>query len=74
MPVRGTTGDVETLAHYAGQSAGIVRHVGSAAAILDELVTGAAEALAAMHGWRTTEAHPSAWSPHADHPAEALFT
>jgi hypothetical protein len=48
MPVRGTTGDVEALAHYAGQSAGIVRHVGSAAAILDELVTGAAEALGAM--------------------------
>jgi NAD(P)H-dependent flavin oxidoreductase YrpB (nitropropane dioxygenase family) len=47
MPVRGTTGDVETLAHYAGQSAGIVRQGGSAAAILDGLVTGAAEALAA---------------------------
>jgi nitronate monooxygenase len=44
-PVRGTTGDVEALAHYAGQSAGIVEDVRPAATIVDELVRGAAEAL-----------------------------
>ena len=47
-PVSGATGDVEALAHYAGQSAGIVRHVRPAAAIVDELVSGAAEALRSM--------------------------
>jgi NAD(P)H-dependent flavin oxidoreductase YrpB (nitropropane dioxygenase family) len=43
--VRGATGDVEALALYAGQSAGIVDHVRPAAAIVDELVSGAAAAL-----------------------------
>jgi NAD(P)H-dependent flavin oxidoreductase YrpB (nitropropane dioxygenase family) len=45
-PVRGVTGDVEALAHYAGQSAGMVEDVRPAATIVDELVRGAAEALA----------------------------
>jgi NAD(P)H-dependent flavin oxidoreductase YrpB (nitropropane dioxygenase family) len=45
IPVRGATGDVEALAHYAGQSAGIVQDVRPAATIVDELVRGAAEAL-----------------------------
>jgi NAD(P)H-dependent flavin oxidoreductase YrpB (nitropropane dioxygenase family) len=45
IPVGGATGDVEALAHYAGQSAGVVREVRPAAAIVDELVAGAAEAL-----------------------------
>jgi nitronate monooxygenase len=44
-PVGGATGDVEALAMYAGQSAGIVEQVRPAAAIVDELVTGAADAL-----------------------------
>ena len=44
-PVSGTTGDVEALALYAGQSAGIIKDVRPAAAIVDELVAGAAEAL-----------------------------
>jgi nitronate monooxygenase len=44
-PVREATGDVEALAHYAGQSAGIVREVRPAAAILDELTRSAAETL-----------------------------
>jgi NAD(P)H-dependent flavin oxidoreductase YrpB (nitropropane dioxygenase family) len=45
IPVHGTTGDVEALAHYAGQSAGIVEDVRPAAVIVDELVRGAAQAL-----------------------------
>jgi NAD(P)H-dependent flavin oxidoreductase YrpB (nitropropane dioxygenase family) len=48
IPVRGATGDVEALAHYAGQSAGIVEHVRPAATIVDELVRGAAEALGSV--------------------------
>ena len=44
-PVRGATGDVEALAHYAGQSAGIVEDIRPAATIVDELVRDAAEAL-----------------------------
>lgn len=44
-PVSGTTGNVEALALYAGQSAGIVQDVRPAAAIVDELVADAAEAL-----------------------------
>jgi hypothetical protein len=36
---------VEALAHYAGQSAGIVGDVRPAATIVDELARGAAEAL-----------------------------
>jgi NAD(P)H-dependent flavin oxidoreductase YrpB (nitropropane dioxygenase family) len=45
IPVRGATGDVEALAHYAGQSTGIIEDVRPAAAIVEELVRGAAEAL-----------------------------
>lgn len=45
IPVRRATGDVEALAHYAGQSAAIVQDVRPAATIVDELVRGAAEAL-----------------------------
>jgi NAD(P)H-dependent flavin oxidoreductase YrpB (nitropropane dioxygenase family) len=48
IPVRGATGDVEALAHYAGQSAGIVEDVQPAATIVDELVRGAAEALGSV--------------------------
>jgi hypothetical protein len=43
-PLAGATGDVEALALYAGQSAGIVRHARPAAAIVDELMVGAASA------------------------------
>jgi NAD(P)H-dependent flavin oxidoreductase YrpB (nitropropane dioxygenase family) len=43
--VAGATGDVEALALYAGQSAGIVKHVLPAAAIVDELTSVAAQAL-----------------------------
>jgi NAD(P)H-dependent flavin oxidoreductase YrpB (nitropropane dioxygenase family) len=46
-PLVGATGDVEALALYAGQSAGVVAAVRPAADIFDELVTGAAEALGA---------------------------
>jgi NAD(P)H-dependent flavin oxidoreductase YrpB (nitropropane dioxygenase family) len=45
-PVGGVTGDVEALALYAGQSAGVVADVRPAAAIVEELVSGAADALA----------------------------
>jgi NAD(P)H-dependent flavin oxidoreductase YrpB (nitropropane dioxygenase family) len=41
----GATGDVEALALYAGQSAGIVKDVLPAAAIVDGLISGAAQAL-----------------------------
>jgi nitronate monooxygenase len=44
-PTAGTTGDVEALALYSGQSAGVVREVLPAADIVDELVMGAVEAL-----------------------------
>jgi NAD(P)H-dependent flavin oxidoreductase YrpB (nitropropane dioxygenase family) len=44
-PVLGTTGDVEALALYAGQSAGAARHVLPAADIVDELTRDAARAL-----------------------------
>jgi NAD(P)H-dependent flavin oxidoreductase YrpB (nitropropane dioxygenase family) len=43
--IGGATGDVEALALYAGQGAGIVKHVLPAAAIVEELVSGATEAL-----------------------------
>ena len=43
-PLAGATGDVEALALYAGQSAGIVKRTRPAAAILDELMVGAASA------------------------------
>jgi nitronate monooxygenase len=43
--VGGATGDVEALALYAGQSAGLVNDVLPAAAIVDELTSGAARAL-----------------------------
>jgi NAD(P)H-dependent flavin oxidoreductase YrpB (nitropropane dioxygenase family) len=42
--VGGATGDVEALALYAGQSAGIVKDVLPAATIVDELISGAARA------------------------------
>jgi len=41
----GTTGDVEALALYAGQSAGIVNDVLPAAAIVEELISAAAQTL-----------------------------
>jgi NAD(P)H-dependent flavin oxidoreductase YrpB (nitropropane dioxygenase family) len=44
-PLTGTTGDVEALALYAGQSAGLVRHVLPAADIVAELTRDAARAL-----------------------------
>jgi hypothetical protein len=44
--VGGATGDVEALALYAGQSAGIVKDVLPAAAIVDELTRDAARAFA----------------------------
>jgi nitronate monooxygenase len=47
-PVRGTTGGVEALALYAGQSAGIVSRERPAAAIVREFAAGAAEALGAV--------------------------
>jgi NAD(P)H-dependent flavin oxidoreductase YrpB (nitropropane dioxygenase family) len=43
-PVGGASGDVEALALYAGQSAGIVNEVLPAAAIVDELISDAAQA------------------------------
>jgi NAD(P)H-dependent flavin oxidoreductase YrpB (nitropropane dioxygenase family) len=51
-PVSGATGDVEALALYAGQAAAIADRVRPAAAIVDELVTGAAEALDRLGGMR----------------------
>jgi NAD(P)H-dependent flavin oxidoreductase YrpB (nitropropane dioxygenase family) len=45
-PMNGATGDVEALALYAGQSAGIVKDVLPAAAIVDELTRNAARAFA----------------------------
>jgi nitronate monooxygenase len=45
-PLAGTTGDVEALALYAGESAGLVRELLPAAAIVEELVAGAVQALA----------------------------
>jgi NAD(P)H-dependent flavin oxidoreductase YrpB (nitropropane dioxygenase family) len=44
-PIRGTTGDVEALALYAGQGAALAAEVCPAAAIVDQLTTGAADAL-----------------------------
>jgi NAD(P)H-dependent flavin oxidoreductase YrpB (nitropropane dioxygenase family) len=44
-PVTGTTGDIEALALYAGQSAGIARHVLPAADIVAELTRDAARTL-----------------------------
>jgi NAD(P)H-dependent flavin oxidoreductase YrpB (nitropropane dioxygenase family) len=45
-PAAGTTGDIEALALYAGQSAGLVNELLPAADIVDELVSGAVQALA----------------------------
>jgi NAD(P)H-dependent flavin oxidoreductase YrpB (nitropropane dioxygenase family) len=45
IPVRGTTGDLEALAHYAGQSVGLTRGVRPASEIASELVTEAVKAL-----------------------------
>jgi nitronate monooxygenase len=51
-PIHGTTGEIEALALYAGQSTGIVSQQRPAAAIVRELARGAADALAAVqaHG------------------------
>ena len=51
-PVRGTTGDVEALALYAGQSAGLVADLRPAAAIVDQLAREAARALGAIYAHR----------------------
>ena len=48
-PVGGTTGDVEALAMYAGQSAGIVTQQRPAAAIVREFAREAAKALGAVY-------------------------
>lgn len=48
-PVRGTTGNVEALALYAGQSTGIITELRPAAAIVEELARGATEALGSEH-------------------------
>ena len=48
-PVRGTTGDIEALAMYAGQSTGLVTQQRPAAAIVRELERGATEALGAVY-------------------------
>jgi NAD(P)H-dependent flavin oxidoreductase YrpB (nitropropane dioxygenase family) len=48
-PVRGTTGDVEALALYAGQSTGIVTASRPAAEIVHELAYGASAALGIVH-------------------------
>ena len=50
-PVRGTTGDVEALAQYAGQSAGIVTELRPATAIVHELARGAFAALGSVRGY-----------------------
>jgi nitronate monooxygenase len=52
----GATGEVEALALYAGQSAGLIRDVLPAATIVDELVSGAAEALAPARNRRNGNA------------------
>ena len=52
-PARGTTGDIEALALYAGQSAGIVTDLRPAAAIVEELARGATAALGAPQPDRT---------------------
>jgi nitronate monooxygenase len=67
-PVAGATGDVEALALYAGQSAGIVKHARPASEIVHELVAGAAHAFssaASDHARSTSEATPS--GPRSDH-------
>jgi NAD(P)H-dependent flavin oxidoreductase YrpB (nitropropane dioxygenase family) len=61
-PVRGTTGDVEALALYAGQSAALVSELRPAAAIVDELAAGAADAIERV---RTPPAHGVAIDPRA---------
>jgi NAD(P)H-dependent flavin oxidoreductase YrpB (nitropropane dioxygenase family) len=54
-PIRGTTGAVEALALYAGQSAGLIGELRPAAAIVEDLAREAAEALAGSRpgerGW-----------------------
>jgi NAD(P)H-dependent flavin oxidoreductase YrpB (nitropropane dioxygenase family) len=50
--VGGATGDVEALALYAGQGAGIVKDFLPAAAIVEELCSGAAEALTRRYAER----------------------
>jgi nitronate monooxygenase len=67
-PVGGTTGDVEALALYAGQSAGIVNDVLPAAAIVEELISGAAQALTGSGLRRSTarRARASGARPHSE--------
>jgi NAD(P)H-dependent flavin oxidoreductase YrpB (nitropropane dioxygenase family) len=45
IPVRGVSGETEALAHYAGQSVGLVRSVQSASTIVNELATQLTQAL-----------------------------
>ena len=53
-PVRGTTGDVEALALYAGQSTGIVTESRPAAEIVHELAHRASAALGIVHVYGET--------------------
>jgi NAD(P)H-dependent flavin oxidoreductase YrpB (nitropropane dioxygenase family) len=45
LPLPGMTGNLEAMAHYAGQSAGLVRDVAPAATIVADLVAGAEQVL-----------------------------
>lgn len=54
--VGGATGDMEALALYAGQGAGIVKDFLPAAAVVEELVSGAAEALTRRYAGRMSSA------------------
>lgn len=48
IPVRDATGDIEALAHYAGQSVGVIRNVQPAASVVYELAVQAIDALCAQ--------------------------
>jgi len=48
MPLPGMNGDLEAMAHYAGQSAGVVRRVAPAGEIVAEMATQAAETIARL--------------------------
>jgi NAD(P)H-dependent flavin oxidoreductase YrpB (nitropropane dioxygenase family) len=63
VAVAGATGDVEALALYAGQSAGLVSDLIPAAVIVQKLTSQAAEALARAGGPTTTLASPSRGEP-----------
>jgi nitronate monooxygenase len=71
IPVRVATGNVEALAHYAGQSTAIVEDVLPAATIVDELVRGAAAALGRV--WCSTEHRRPPWGSTGCAVAEAVF-